>query len=63
MARRPKQSEMFADGADLPLFSGTAPRVAAEVFEAPGPAQPRLIPTPDMPTLAAEFKANRRETK
>lgn len=55
---------MFAAScADLPLFSGTAPRVAVEVFEPAGPAQPRLIAVPDMPTLAAEFKANRKETK
>jgi hypothetical protein len=63
-ARKPRQAQMFAAScADLPLFSGTAPRVAVEVFEPAGPAQPRLIAVPDMPTLAAEFKANRKETK
>jgi len=29
----PKQTEMFPDGADLPLFSGTPQRAQAEAFQ------------------------------
>ena len=55
-----RQRLLIDDGSDLPLFSGTPGRA-----EEPEPipevspwvqCSPKLIPTPDMATLAAEIK-------
>jgi hypothetical protein len=58
--RKPTPVPMFPDGCDLPLFSGTAPRVEVPQFTPEGPANPRLFPQASMDELAAEVKAQER---
>lgn len=55
---KPTQPAMFATE-DLPLFSGTAPRVEAEPYRPEGPANLRLFPQASMAELAAEVKAQK----
>jgi hypothetical protein len=56
---KPAPLPMVPDGADLPLFSDTCPRVEIEPYIPEGPANPRLFPQASMSELAAEVKAQK----